>query len=318
MKTNNLISYVLIASASMQLLSGCGKSASSGGGTSTVPTNSEVAASVVSGQVQNTESNSLAQVEPDPRSSFRKFADLAQSSMMPWAEAATCSTFACGAAACTGSGTPWTLGYCSPLWNLLAKWNGTWTFNFNSGAACSSAKSSGLLSTGASNYFDLTSTSGVTRTSASSFYVTTDSNASGYSSTVSGGARVTCGGSGCATSRAITINGLHRALYGPFGTQYLDHSINTTSDLAVSLSGASRTVTAGTVVLQHNLAHYTATSTISSTLSFNNSCCHPIGGTITTTFAGGPLNGQTESIVFGATCGTATVNGSAVTLDYCM
>jgi hypothetical protein len=74
----------------------------------------------------------------------------------------------------------------------------------------------------------------------------------------------------------------------------------------------------GTVVLQHNLAKYTATSSVN--LNYTSGCVHPSSGSITTTFSGTQTG--TETLNFNlSTCGQASLIGtggstSTVTLGH--
>jgi hypothetical protein len=95
-------------------------------------------------------------------------------------------------------------------------------------------------------------------------------------------------------------------------------------------SGGVRTITAGTVTTFNNLANVYGVSTLEN-LVFNNTCCTPISGTISTRFAAGQakanalsvfyVTGISETLTFTA-CGTAvltstTGTASQVNLNHC-
>jgi hypothetical protein len=109
---------------------------------------------------------------------------------------------------------------------------------------------------------------------------------------------------------------LHRAEYDSSSTKLLDHTISTTSNLVITGTGASRQITSGTIVLQHNLARYYSTSTVATTLTHSAGCCWPTGGTMTTTYTG-KAGSTTETVTFGPTCGKATVGNATVTFTHC-
>ena len=301
---NSFRKFFILFIAATSLIS-CGKSDTAATATTTQST-SEVVSGTVASQTQASESASVAMVEP------KKLDWL--SMLLPNAVASSCGTFRSDATTCASGVSTWTISSCAPALNPTATWNGAWTFTFNNNTACTNAKTSGLPSTGANNSFTVTSAAGMTRTGAAGNYVTTDSGASGYSTTQSGGSTVTCGAVDCSTSRAVAINGIHRAFYTAAGTKVVDHTINTSTALSLSGTGANRTVTGGVIVLQHNLAKFTATATVTTALTFSAACCFPTGGTITTALS----TGTTETLVYGSTCGSATLNGTAITLTHCL
>lgn len=137
--------------------------------------------------------------------------------------------------------------------------------------------------------------------------------ASGY------GDQVTFNGSGARTG--VTIR------QRVYSTGFFDHSV--TGALTISESGTTRSVS-GTVSTYHNIVRVKGTTTFSAVV-YNNTCCLPVSGTISTSFAkttASPTNlltaaidGKTESLSITG-CGTGTLtayNGaiSSVILNNC-
>jgi hypothetical protein len=113
-------------------------------------------------------------------------------------------------------------------------------------------------------------------------------------------------------TRSLAINGVHRrkvrasGVYGFWHTVYTDSG----SPLTITIGGDTKTIS-GTVNVAHNRLQSTATTTYTN-VTFNSSCCYPVGGTVT--YASG-----SESItsVFSAECGVATIGDVATTLPAC-
>jgi hypothetical protein len=137
-----------------------------------------------------------------------------------------------------------------------------------------------------------------------------------------GGVILACGAAGCKASRALTISGSH--LTGTInGVKLWDHTVSTgAGGISVTGSGENRIVN-GSVTVQHNLAHVTSTTTFAAVAYGDNACCYPSSGSVTTTFASGPDKSKTESLAFSAVCGEVVLtkpDGSTrnLTLDQCL
>src|SRR5262249_16846991 len=101
---------------------------------------------------------------------------------------------------------------------------------------------------------------------------------SGWAQSVSGGYFTKGTGGG----PPIRIDGVHLVNQG-----HWDHTASTApnAELLIINPGNNRIIEAGTVVLQHNVAKYVATSVFEN-VAYNGTSCFPQSGTITTTFAG--------------------------------
>ncbi len=312
-KVNELFNFLLVIVAAFS--AGCGKGADA---TATNDTSAaEVTASTIAGQATAADAT-IGFQERGYVPLWQKWAENVQSKIIPEAWATSCSTFIAGGSACGGGVTSnYTLGGCNPAFAPAASWTGTWVYTFNTNAACLSAKTTGLMTTGASNTFTTTSSvPGVTRAAGSGVYVNMDTDVSGYSVPSNGGTQITCGGSGCPASRNIRILGLHRSLYSSSSAKISDHTIKTTSDLVMTGTDGTRQITSGTIVVQHNLARFTATTNVVSALTHTSGCCFPTGGSLQTTYTGSKTG--TETITFQSTCGKATVGSIALTLTHCI
>ncbi len=153
---------------------------------------------------------------------------------------------------------------------------------FDSAGTCSSWINGGLLPT--SGYVVRTADSFV-RSNWNGSYVKTDSNAhSSYlGQSISGGIKTTFTDS----SRTFDILGLHRQRFRGDGSKGFDHSVYTTSPVVTAgsrLSG-NRSIQSGAIRVDHNRARYSATTNLSG-LVWDNSCCHPVSGTLTFDLSG--------------------------------
>jgi hypothetical protein len=135
---------------------------------------------------------------------------------------------------------------------------------------------------------------------------------SGHFEQKSGGFSVGCQGSGtnatCDGQRQITIQGAHYT--GRSGRASWDHTVSTDLPLVVQGHDSSRKVLSGKVRVQHNLAHYVSVTVIEAPLTYQDSCCFPTGGTVTTSFSGGALDGKSEKLTYGPGCGNAQLENS--------
>ena len=249
---------------------------------------------------------------------FKEF--VASNILIPTANASSCWTGALvqGASCSFNGGTTMDINLNSCTGLLGAVWTGTFQLAFNSAAACTNASSSGLMQMGSGNDVVLTSSSGITRTNMNGYWVTTDSNGSGYAQTLGGGTEVACNSSDCSTSpgRSVSVLGLHRALYNPLGQKLYDHTISTTAPWRLPGVGSSKVISSGAFQVQHNLAHFVASATVASPLTFSANCCHPTGGSVNIAYTSGSKSGS-ETVTFGPSCGVASVNGNSLVLTYC-
>jgi hypothetical protein len=273
-------------------------------------TSTDATASAILGQIQSTESDSVAYQSP------RHFLD----HLIPSAYAAACGNFITASGICSSATSIWNLSGCNSSLEPTVSFAGSWTFTFNTPQACTDAKTSGLLAMGANNQYTLTSTAGITRTRSSGIRVVTDSSPSG-SVSKSGGSRTVCGSSGCGTSRTITILGIHRKILTSNLSVLSDMTFSTNTPITVTGTGSSRSVISGTVQAQDNVNNVNTSTSISSALNFSASCCFPTSGTLTTSYLSGPAIGQTETLTFQSTCGsvaiTTALGTTNTTLAHC-
>jgi hypothetical protein len=201
---------------------------------------------------------------------------------------------------------------------LVGSYSGTEVFTFGSVAACTSAETGGLISMTNGQSVAVTAPGDVSLATFNGYTVETDSNSSGYATPENGGISVSCGTGGCGTTRTVTISGVHRQLTGPLGTTLYNHTYSTTTPLTITgtMANGNRTIQSGTIVLQHNIALYTATTQVTTPIGFTAGCCVPTSGSATTTFASGTKTGS-ETVTFTSTCGVASVNGHSVALTFC-
>ena len=294
-------------------LAGCGSAATPGSSYDT--SSSEVIAGAIAGSAGSSDNGGsvVAMNESaEPQKASKLFA---LESLEPKAQASVCTASAqVMGAACSTTTMTLALSGCT---GTVGAWNGSYLLTYNAAGTCTNANGGGLIAMGASNSVTITSAAGVTLTTTtpSGFVVSTDSNASGFSSSVGGGTAITCGATNCSTSRTVNILGVHRTLSNASSVKLFDHTLSTPTAFTITGTGSGKQITAGSIQLQHNLAKFIATSTITTPLTFTAGCCQPTGGSITTTFSSGKTG--TETTTFGPTCGAATVGGTAVTLSYC-
>jgi hypothetical protein len=160
-----------------------------------------------------------------------------------------------------------------------------------------------------------------TRTGADGVVLSIDtSTPSGYDSQISpqpsGGTAI----SRSTASRAIDIMGVH--YIAQKGTTKLwDHTLSTASPLAITLEKDGSRSVSGTVVLQHNLAKYTAKAELSNVVfDFAKCGCLPVSGTITTTLSGSRTGTEMLDIMGCAEAEYASEKGvkASVTLAHCL
>ncbi|MFL5813972.1 MAG: hypothetical protein ACJ763_10380 [Bdellovibrionia bacterium] len=174
---------------------------------------------------------------------------------------------------------------------------------------------------------DNTGASDPLKRSIGSNYVMLDTETvSGYDKSLSGGFNVTCqgttGNATCDGQREISITGAHYT--GKASSLAWDHTVSTDAPIIEQGHGNSRKILSGTIRVQHNLAKVTSITTIKDTLTHTAGCCYPTGGSISTTYAGGKLDGKTEIMSFTSKCGeTSLTDGTTqqktgLTLHHCL
>jgi hypothetical protein len=303
---------ILISIFFLVVWTGCGRSADNSNSSSETAT--EVAASSIGGAVSSTETSGTVSMRtvPEPKTLKEKVLSLINPGL-DMAYALTSCPVAIGQA-CTGASSNIVSLTYSACQFLVGggTWSGTHVLTFGAGATCSTFVSGSMPSSGT-----LTRNLNAVRTSPlTSVAVTIDSNsATGWSSSVSGGTTITFGSG----TRSITINGVNLAAASN-GTTRWNHTVSTTAPIVVSGVGNTKTVTSGTVLVQHNIARYNATAAVSQTLIWTNSCCHPTSGKITSTLTGSVTG--TETLEYGPSCGSATITNrdgqqSSINLRHC-
>lgn len=286
MQKTSYVSFIILLSGI--IISSCNKSDSSDLNTTDSSSASELVSSSVSGAVSSSSSTgSLTFLEKQ-----NNFKEYLTKFLTNYAYAAnSCPTPS--STACTGNNIVLTYSNCN-FGSSAATWNGSQTLTFTSGCGW----------TPGAVTFTRTFSSGTTRTSAAGVVVTLDTtNASGYSSQVSGGSTITVS---AFPARTIVINGIHLT------ATVISQKGKTITLWDHTISSGTITVTAGlgvtgTVTLQHNLAKYTATSTLN--LTYTTGCVHPTSGTITTTLSGSKRG--TETLTFSSNCGQATLTNTS-------
>lgn len=300
---------------------------------------SEAATSIVSGSLNLPASTTLGLNAPVPTPRLRPL-DVLWKAINPVGRALA-ATWTCSggtlAPSYDGPGMDpyaYTPVSCSVTWlngkTASSDWSGSFTLSY--GTSCDDTHALIGNQTGGCSV-TRTAPDGDTRTitgpDGNTYAVTHDTNGAGtgWDSSVSpapsnGGVVLSCDATSCADGENLVINGSH--LTGTLdGSLWWNHTITTGAEgLTVTGSGTSRTV-AGTVTVQHNILKYTSTTTFDGVVYGNNACCFPTAGSVTTTFAGGPLVGETETLSFSSVCGESTLtSGSnapvAVTLLHCI
>lgn len=324
--------------------SGCGANNSSNASAGEAPDGqgSEIATSVVSGALNNTEGSALGWNGPRLRmkqATFERVLEVLNPVGVAWAAAWTCTGGTLTPAFAGPASDPYAYApvSCNVTWKngktASSTWDGTFTLNY--GSNCDGVHP--FIEHQAANC-SLTRTTvpgGTTRTitgpDGNSLAITHDTNGlnSGYDTTVSpapndNGVVVTCGASGCDTDGTLVINGSHitgTVTAAAGGSAKLwDHTVTGTVDVAGT--GTGRVVT-GTVTVEHNLVSRTTSTTFNGVTYGDALCCFPTAGSVTTTKQNGPHVGKTEMLTFSSVCGEATLttySGSivALTLEHCI
>lgn len=144
---------------------------------------------------------------------------------------------------------------------------------------------------------------------------TSSDNSTDYNgNTYGGGGRLTVTASGW----DLEVLGKHKVL-SRNGNEKFNISMRTTSPIGVSgsLGRASRVLDGGSFEINHNLAEFTATFTPSN-LTWNNTCCHPVSGSLSVSYSGSKTGSATLTFT---SCGQAELDKDGVTksieLNYC-
>jgi hypothetical protein len=222
--------------------------------------------------------------------------------------------------ACVGSAMTVTWDNCemSTASGINLMLSNGWTNTYDSAATCTSAQGGGSLTaagqslTRTSSSFIITLLAGAT--------VTTDTNAqtTAYLNQAIPGTGVTLAVG--ASSKTITINGVHQVLHGPEGRVWFDHSLTSGPMTVTGTRAGGNRVINGQVTIYHNTEMYKAVSTFNNVTWGNPTCCFPTGGTLTSVFSGAVAG--TSTMTYTATCGTATFTNtsgttSSVSLSIC-
>ena len=97
------------------------------------------------------------------------------------------------------------------------------------------------------------------------------------------------------------------------GVLHWNHTVYTTTPLTIVGSGQYRVIQSGTIVVEHNIAQFTTTTTFNGPLTHMAGCPFPVSGSVTTVLS----SGGTETVTFTSTCGVAALvnpDGSRRTL----
>jgi hypothetical protein len=123
-----------------------------------------------------------------------------------------------------------------------------------------------------------------------------------------------------ATGFDYAVPGMERVLTGSAGREIFDIATKTTTNLTITGSSrADLTIASGTLVVQHNLAHYSVALTADN-LSWSSHCTCAVSGSLAGTVTGGNDDGKAATVKLTG-CGTAdvTIDGEteSVTMDRC-
>lgn len=239
----------------------------------------------------------------------------AQSFIEPFAQCSTEAFSSCNSAVRTR-----TLSGCerSNSANSVVLFYGTVNLTFNSDATCTTAFSStsGSVTRTVENYYAVNEATDYkiieyTNVGTVAGKTISSNDLKDYTGDVrSGGTTVTFLD---ASSRQITINGVHRRGVRPSGLYGFWHTTYTTNPLSVTNTGTEYTIASGTVIVAHNRLAATVTNTFSNVeYPLDGSCCYPTSGSVSSV-----TGAETTTTVFSSTCGNVTINGESATLSPC-
>jgi hypothetical protein len=323
------IGYIVVGGMVLGV-TGCSARAPAG-----APSASEVATSVVSGGMNNTGGSAMAWSAPVPRhrSLLQRAVDAIDPVGTAWAASWTCT----GGSLSPAFGGPgldpyaYTPRSCSVTWGndrtASSSWSGSFVLDY--GASCDSThvfvedQAAGCVVT------RTTPASGNTRTitgpDGDSYAIDHDTHGAGTGWDSSVAPAPTDDGVDLSAT-SLVVHGSHltgTVTVNGRSTRIWDHTVSTgAGGLAISGTGAARTVS-GSVIVQHNLAKVTSTTTFNDVGYADSLCCFPTTGSVSTTFDSGPDSGKTETLSFSRICGEATlttVNGTNedLTLEHCL
>lgn len=317
----------LKAGASVMLfcfpLMGCNQNSDSSGGSD--GTGSEVATTAISGNSNSSEGTTLsANRQPSWREKLQRNLTLVRSS---WA-VPSCNWGNLNSG-CAGSSETISYNRCSTVLDPAISIQGSETLQWNNSSCCTTNPLSASSTTPCSFTLRTVNANG----ESSPLILSIGSNAvsrdteepSGFAEPKSGGSSVVCQGtendSTCGAQREITILGAHYS--GKVASAQWDHTVSTDSPLVVQGSASNRKILSGTIRVQHNLAKMVSVTQVTTPLTHSSGCCFPTGGSVTTTFSGGSLDGKTETLTYGPKCGQATLDNSeqkisGLTLHHCL
>jgi hypothetical protein len=282
----------LVSLSALLLLPACGKNLANSTSDTVDPVEASVESGVsaADGMADDQEGSTYAALRAPSQNLFLDMISI------PSAQAAACLravSMACNAGVRTSNYTD-----CSGV-NSTRDFNGSVTLTYRQ-AAC----------TMASNGDTVTRTYNVAITGPRGGVITNSSDAhTNYlGASISGGGRLTKSAAGF----DLDIMGKNKIFTRNSRTLF-DVSVHTSSPVNVlgSLSRASRTLDGGAIVVDHNLAKFTATF-IPSNLQYSASCCHPVSGSMSVTYSGSKTG--TGTVTFNG-CGTASVNSNGSTQD---
>ncbi|MDB4986272.1 MAG: hypothetical protein JWN04_1450 [Myxococcaceae bacterium] len=118
-------------------------------------------------------------------------------------------------------------------------------------------------------------------------------------------------------ARSLDIKGIHYVATksANASTKLWDHTVSTSSPLSVTLEADGVRKVSGTVVVQHNIAKFTAKAELSDVVyDFAKCGCLPISGTITSTLTGSRTGTETLDITGCAQGSYADEKGAKSTL----
>lgn len=306
------------------------------------PSGSEVAVSAASGALNNNSGSAVAWAPRAPKTSNMQRV-LATLNPVGTAYAATWS---CSAASllpafdgALGNPYAFTPPSCRVAWlngrPEKSSWSGPFILSY--GSSCDAIHSSLEKQAAGCELTRTSNSTGDTRTIAgpagNTYAINHDTNGAGtgWDSSVSpaptsAGVRVTCGANGCVDGGAIVISGSHltgTVTFDGANNKIWDHTVSTGAS-GLMLSGApGHRVLSGSVTVQHNLHHYTSTTTFASVVYGDSGCCFPTTGSVSTAFTEGPNVGKTEKLLFSSACGETTLTftdgtTAALTLIECL
>jgi hypothetical protein len=298
------------------------------------PSASEVATSIVSGGLNNTSGSAMAYGLPvKSRSLWQRAVDAVNPIGTAWAASWTCTggslspTFA-GPTLNPYAYTPLS---CSVTWgndrSASSSWSGAFTLDY--GASCDSThvfienQAPGCVVTRTTGPGG--NTRRITGPDGNSYAIDHDTNGAGTGWDASVTPAPTNDGVDLGAT-SLVIHGSH--LTGTVtidgeSTRIWDHTVSTGPGGLTITGAATGRVVNGTVIVQHNLAKFTSSTSFEGVAYGDATCCFPTGGGVSTTFESGPNAGKTESLTFTRVCGSATlVNASGsqeeITLTHCL